>query len=222
MDDLVIPELKMTLLHVRNDESNDSASEVVKIVLFSVTGLFVAVLVVLAIIGTIRVYRHPERYIRRDDAGQPIRSRAKGITHAILDTIPVIKFAGDAKPSSQTDVELQASEELGPKIGKHDEEGITIEVVETNDDSTNPPPLVPPKADCDPPGDKVNCSSCSICTEYFDLGESVRVLPCGHKYHPSCIDPWLLGRSTTCPLCRVDLDSKNQQSGAASNSGNRI
>jgi len=46
---------------------------------------------------------------------------------------------------------------------------------------------------------------CSICTEDFTKGEDVRVLPCNHKYHPACIDPWLLNVSGTCPLCRVDL-----------------
>ncbi|KAI9828194.1 MAG: hypothetical protein M1826_006122 [Phylliscum demangeonii] len=46
---------------------------------------------------------------------------------------------------------------------------------------------------------------CSICTEDFVKGEDVRVLPCDHKYHPECIDPWLLNVSGTCPLCRIDL-----------------
>lgn len=41
---------------------------------------------------------------------------------------------------------------------------------------------------------------CSICTEDFVKGEDVRVLPCDHKYHPECIDPWLLNVSGTCPL----------------------
>ena len=41
---------------------------------------------------------------------------------------------------------------------------------------------------------------CSICTEDFTTGEDVRVLPCQHKFHPNCIDPWLLNVSGTCPL----------------------
>lgn len=47
--------------------------------------------------------------------------------------------------------------------------------------------------------------SCSICTEDFTLGEALRVLPCNHKFHPLCVDPWLLNVSGTCPLCRIDL-----------------
>ncbi|KAH0548624.1 hypothetical protein GP486_007832 [Trichoglossum hirsutum] len=42
--------------------------------------------------------------------------------------------------------------------------------------------------------------SCSICTEDFVKGEDIRVLPCNHKYHPDCVDPWLLNVSGTCPL----------------------
>lgn len=41
---------------------------------------------------------------------------------------------------------------------------------------------------------------CSICTEDFTIGEDVRVLPCKHKFHPPCIDPWLIDVSATCPL----------------------
>jgi hypothetical protein len=44
---------------------------------------------------------------------------------------------------------------------------------------------------------------CSICTEDFVKGEDVRVLPCNHKYHPECVDPWLLNVSGTCPLWYV-------------------
>lgn len=41
---------------------------------------------------------------------------------------------------------------------------------------------------------------CSICTDDFCTGEDVRVLPCNHKFHPACVDPWLLNVSGTCPL----------------------
>ncbi|KAF3765801.1 hypothetical protein M406DRAFT_68207 [Cryphonectria parasitica EP155] len=41
---------------------------------------------------------------------------------------------------------------------------------------------------------------CSICTDDFNVGEDVRVLPCNHKFHPQCVDPWLVNVSGTCPL----------------------
>lgn len=49
-------------------------------------------------------------------------------------------------------------------------------------------------------------TGCTICTEEFEPGQDVRVLPCDHKFHPACIDPWLLNVSGTCPLCRIDLN----------------
>ncbi|GAB1742892.1 hypothetical protein NU219Hw_g8596t1 [Hortaea werneckii] len=46
---------------------------------------------------------------------------------------------------------------------------------------------------------------CSICTDDFEIGQDQRVLPCNHRFHPACVDPWLLNVSGTCPLCRIDL-----------------
>lgn len=44
---------------------------------------------------------------------------------------------------------------------------------------------------------------CAICVDRFAEGESTRVLPCGHDFHPACIDPWLLNVSGKCPLWYV-------------------
>ncbi|GME65468.1 hypothetical protein GTA08_BOTSDO05255 [Neofusicoccum parvum] len=58
-------------------------------------------------------------------------------------------------------------------------------------------------------------TGCTICTEEFEPGQDVRVLPCDHKFHPACIDPWLLNVSGTCPLCRIDLNPANPDDAAA-------
>ncbi|TQW00517.1 hypothetical protein V2A60_001596 [Cordyceps javanica] len=57
---------------------------------------------------------------------------------------------------------------------------------------------------------------CSICTDDFNVGEDVRVLPCNHQFHPSCVDPWLVNVSGTCPLCRYDLQPGRHAGDAAS------
>ncbi|OAY64647.1 RING-H2 finger protein ATL47-like [Ananas comosus] len=46
---------------------------------------------------------------------------------------------------------------------------------------------------------------CAVCLCEFALEDKLRLLPvCGHAFHLSCIDTWLLSNST-CPLCRQPL-----------------
>ncbi|KHO10829.1 hypothetical protein MAA_11590 [Metarhizium robertsii ARSEF 23] len=56
------------------------------------------------------------------------------------------------------------------------------------------------------PGPNDRC--CSVCTEPFMHGVQLRRLPCGHQFDRACIDPWLLGRSATCPLCRQKVTTR--------------
>merc|ERR1719373_21272 len=59
---------------------------------------------------------------------------------------------------------------------------------------------------------KKDCKNleCCICLEFFKKGETVRVLPCLHGFHQTCVDTWLLSRQRTCPLCNQDiLDAQN-------------
>ncbi|WVR07482.1 hypothetical protein IAU60_004524 [Kwoniella sp. DSM 27419] len=55
----------------------------------------------------------------------------------------------------------------------------------------------------------VEGQQCPICLVDFEPGEDLRVLPCEreHVYHQSCIDPWLLQVSSSCPLCRKDFNA---------------
>ena len=43
---------------------------------------------------------------------------------------------------------------------------------------------------------------CAICQTRYEVGDETRVLPCGHRFHNGCIQPWLRDRATTCPCCR--------------------
>jgi len=45
---------------------------------------------------------------------------------------------------------------------------------------------------------------CSICYSEFQTGVTVRELPCGHMYHPVCIDVWLES-NMRCPMCRGNV-----------------
>jgi len=50
---------------------------------------------------------------------------------------------------------------------------------------------------------------CSICLDDFMPGQKQRILPCGHVFHSSCVDEWLISSLTRhnrseCPLCKQD------------------
>ena len=48
---------------------------------------------------------------------------------------------------------------------------------------------------------------CNICLSQFQGGDNVRILPCRHEFHATCIDKWLLEVQRTCPCCRFDICS---------------
>eukprot|EP00249_Psilotum_nudum_P023316 c28828_g1_i1 orf=672-1274(-) len=51
----------------------------------------------------------------------------------------------------------------------------------------------------------IESASCAICLENYIGGENLRILPCRHQYHASCIDPWLTIWRPFCPLCKRDV-----------------
>ena len=47
--------------------------------------------------------------------------------------------------------------------------------------------------------------NCPVCQSEWQLGDEVRVLPCGHQFHTHCIDHWLTKHQASCPLCKKDV-----------------
>ena len=46
---------------------------------------------------------------------------------------------------------------------------------------------------------------CSICIAPFEVGDVMRVMKCGHRFHKDCVDEWLSRYKAVCPLCKVDM-----------------
>ncbi|OQO10473.1 hypothetical protein B0A48_03770 [Cryoendolithus antarcticus] len=186
------------------------STAVAMIILYSITGVITGLFLIIIVTGAIRAHRHPERYGPRAMLGRgPRQSRARGLGRAILDTIPIVKF-GDKEEAKPGDVELgAASTATGADAARTadanpETDGASREP--SAHDHTHAEPQAEEgisAASTAPAADPQQ--GCSICTEDFELGQDQRLLPCNHRFHPECIDPWLLNVSSTCPLCRIDL-----------------
>lgn len=59
--------------------------------------------------------------------------------------------------------------------------------------------------------------TCAICFEDYQPGDTMRVMPCLHRFHVACIDQWILQQARQrhnnaesavayeCPLCHASL-----------------
>lgn len=57
---------------------------------------------------------------------------------------------------------------------------------------------------------------CYICLVEYEEGDKIRVLPCHHEYHMSCVDKWLKEIHGVCPLCRHNV-CEGVNAGSSSN-----
>ncbi len=217
-----------TAIPTSDQEQSGSNSAVAMSILYSITGLITLLFLVIIGTGAIRAHRYPERYGPRSGfGGRPSQSRARGLARAVLETLPIVKF-GDptpAKPDPALELESQPSAtppdpNMGTRLSAIPEEPRTPQPRRSDGAPMSGAVSLPGVAEAengsesrDAPkaADKPNAAGtdgrpseehlgCSICTEDFTLGEDVRVLPCDHKFHPACIDPWLINISGTCPL----------------------
>ena len=181
---------------------------VAMIILYTITGIITALFIVIIVTGALRAHRHPERYGPSNIAGRPRRTRAKGIARAMLDTIPIVKFGDkDESPQNQKEVDIEMAPPTSA-AAQDKSKSTTADVTEADQEVSGAVATNTSNADGT---DEAGQLGCSICTEDFNKGEEVRLLPCNHKFHPECVDPWLLNVSGTCPLCRIDLRPKNEQ-----------
>jgi hypothetical protein len=195
------------------------STAVAMIILYSITGIITALFLVIIVTGAIRAHRYPDRYGPRDVLGRPRQSRARGLGRAILETIPIVKF-GEKEAPKPTDVELASTADARePRVSNDassptdraasstqgipnsaDVAAITAPVLEHEEGIATAQSAALVTDTGTDSASQDNSLGCSICTEDFEKGQDLRVLPCDHKFHPECVDPWLLNVSGTCPL----------------------
>ena len=52
-----------------------------------------------------------------------------------------------------------------------------------------------------------NEDTCSVCLDSYAEGDQLSLLPCAHRFHTKCIQPWVRqsGRRALCPLCKISI-----------------
>ncbi|GJN07025.1 hypothetical protein PR202_ga24813 [Eleusine coracana subsp. coracana] len=51
---------------------------------------------------------------------------------------------------------------------------------------------------------------CAVCLEDFKNGDNLRMMPCCHTFHQTCIFHWLIV-SRQCPICRFMMPSADEE-----------
>lgn len=62
---------------------------------------------------------------------------------------------------------------------------------------------------------------CVICLEEWKAEETVKEMPCKHRFHGGCIEKWL-GFHGSCPVCRYEMPVDGDDVGKKRNDGEEI
>ncbi|KAK0733054.1 hypothetical protein B0T26DRAFT_745149 [Lasiosphaeria miniovina] len=135
----------------------------------------------------------------------PLRERRAHPTNPVLpvsalDEVPVIKYGARQAQLDKFAVWHADRSDDEEDDDDDDENGGTNPASRKAAKSEPPPKSQAKDLDLD-----LESACCAVCTDGFGADDDVRVLPCRHTFHQACIDPWLLNKAATCPICRIDL-----------------
>ena len=184
-----------TTPHTPNDNDDPSNTSLAMIILYVIIVIITIMFLIVITTGALRYFRNPRyqprpptRRLRNTTDGPVVvedrgMSRAGGLARAILETFPLIKFDDNVETHSHNDASKRSDIEMNERISNNNDEEKLINNNDNND----------------------NHESCAICYDDFTNGEDIRILPCDgqHRFHATCVDPWLLNVSSACPLVSI-------------------
>ncbi|CAH8390895.1 unnamed protein product [Eruca vesicaria subsp. sativa] len=84
------------------------------------------------------------------------------------------------------------------------------------------PPASKASIDAMPVVDIDGCEGeCVICLEEWKDEETVKEMPCKHRFHGGCIEKWL-GLHGSCPVCRYEMPVEGGEVGKKNNDGREV
>ncbi|KAF0514688.1 zinc finger domain-containing ubiquitin ligase [Gigaspora margarita] len=208
-------------------DSTAQGYQIAMVILYTVSGIVLGLFFIVVLINIIKNRFRPST----DDQDQDDNNPKSGITKAVLESFPVYFFTlrnnSDPKnPENEKSVDSNSvsiikskSDENSDNSNNSDNSDNRIRKIFQNHDDIIPEVIVEhhhnnsiisiPEIASPITEEQLTCP---ICLGDFESGEELRLLPCHHQYHTSCIDPWLLDISPLCPMCKADYTSWNNNS----------
>ena len=127
-----------------------------------------------------------QRRAEEERRREQLEAKKRGIPAAVLANLPTMTLAQAYNQNIVATVPRGAVQSSGESNSCDVEEGGEVDALKEQEP-------------------KESTIECVVCLAEFSEDEMVKKLPpCGHWFHPDCIDKWLTTQST-CPVCRLDM-----------------
>lgn len=161
------------------------------------------------------IQRARRKSLQRRVANGEVNLEALGIKRftlpqSLIEELPLFTYSAepDISPPMSPASKIQSPTITAYKDAENIDDRATISTSPMDNDT--PPRLITVDDNVSEPGSlfmhkflPYSQPTCPICLEDFESGVSeIRELPCGHIYHPTCIDIFLMDHSSLCPLCK--------------------
>ena len=121
--------------------------------------------------------------------GEVVGTVATGLNSTQIDGLPVCRFSAVKKISTAAAAgEKKQQEEEGGEVVLGELNQIATSVLDKEQEKE----------------EKEEDEQCAVCRLEFEDDDEVKVLRCGHYYHPECIGQWL-ERKKNCIICNKDV-----------------